>query len=223
MVILPKEYEGTEDLTWIWIFHFQEADLQYTPWPTVSLSSLSSLPSIQILKTLSPSQPSLQSTSCNKAQIRRLPMFAFCLVYFCVSSEHIHPSQQCLGSELWWAGVWVDRILPKGASHITLDWWWQWWRWCCWWRQWRWWCWWLFKCNKLHSLVTIPSEGKKKESDKDFGLPKLIWNWFYTWSNPNLSVYSILIIVSVLSISNPNVAFKDSNIVSLNVWIYQMG
>ena len=89
-----------------------------------------------------PSQPSLQSTSCNKAQIRRLPMFAFCLVYFCVSSEHIHPSQQCLGSELWWAGVWVDRILPKGASHITLDWWWQWWRWCCWWRQWRWWCWW---------------------------------------------------------------------------------
>ena len=46
-------------------------------------------------------------------------MLAFRLVYFCVSLEHIHPSQQCLGSELWWAGVLVDRILPKGTSHIT--------------------------------------------------------------------------------------------------------
>ena len=168
MVILPKEYEGTEDLTWIWIFHFQEADLQYTPWPTVSLSSLSSLPSIQILKTLSPSQPSLQSTSCNKAQIRRLPMFAFCLVYFCVSSEHIHPSQQCLGSELWWAGVWVDRILPKGASHITLDWWWQWWRWCCWWWQWRLLCWWLSAINCIlwsQCPVRVKTKSQIKTSD----------------------------------------------------------
>ena len=64
----------------------------------------------------------------------------------------------------------------------------------------------LVKCNKLHFLVTMSSEGKNKKSDKDFGLPKL-----------NLSVYSILIIVSVLSISNPNVAVKDSKIVSLNV------
>ena len=32
----------------------------------------------------------------------------------------------------------------------------------------------MIKCNKLHSLVTIPSEGKNKESDKDFGLPKPI-------------------------------------------------
>ena len=50
----------------------------------VNLSSLSSFPSAQILKTLPPSQPSLQHTSSNKAQIKRLAMFAFCLVYFCV-------------------------------------------------------------------------------------------------------------------------------------------
>ena len=32
----------------------------------------------------------------------------------------------------------------------------------------------LVKCNKLHFLVTMSSEGKNKKSDKDFGLPKLI-------------------------------------------------
>ena len=81
MVILSKEYEGTEDLTWIWIFHFQEEDSQHSPWRSICPPCPLFL-QLKFSKPSPPSQPFLQSTSCNKAQIKRLAMFAFCLVYF---------------------------------------------------------------------------------------------------------------------------------------------
>ena len=164
---------------------FQEADSQCSPWPTVSLSFLSSFPSVQILKTPFPlTKPSLQYTSSNKEIGNVCFLSCLFLCFFGAYSSFTAMS---------WKWIMVSRCLdgpysPQRDVTHHLDWWWQWWRWCCWWRQWWWWCWWSSAINCI------------LWSDKDFGLPKLIWNGFYTWSNPNLSVYSILIIVSVLSI-----------------------
>ena len=140
MVNLSKEYEGTEDFTWIWIFHFQEADSQHSPWRSICPPCPLFL-QLQFSKPSPPSQPFLQSTSCNKAQIKRLAMFAFCLVYFCVFFGAYSSF-----TAISWKWIMVSRCLDgpyspqRDVTHHS-DWWWQWWRSCCWWRQWRWWCW----------------------------------------------------------------------------------